>query len=341
MKATRIFSRRPQAGFSLFEVVVILIVLSILVGISAYPMIGVIDSTRMRAEREKLASIANEIRSTFHNDALDTHNISAIPGEVSDSCPVTLFDTLAQDPAADLVNANSWFTRLARLRSGTVLTGGPVYAASLDVRDLTLNHFKRRRLLILGPPDEDDHQRYILLSFMIPESTTATLTMPAPTNTNLFSTEYKTWFDTIYHHDWGEVGNAPAGWGGNWGDETLHGYTFAQRVLAERIVQRRFLLTVNNQGTDAIGAYTNLRSYTAVDANDTLRDKVNAGVIKQDFPKGTIETVNSITRTRTRGVLEGRRLLIYTLTSNDIERRKSLLFSFQMNETTVVTANSQ
>jgi prepilin-type N-terminal cleavage/methylation domain-containing protein len=338
MKPTRTFSRRPQAGFSLFEVIVVLILLSIFVGILSYPILGMLDSAEMRAERKKLALIASEIRSTFHNDLLESYNISAVTGEVSGACPVTLFDILPKDPADDLVNANSWFTRLANLRSGISLpTGGTVYNSSADVRDLTINHFRRRRLLILGPTNENEQLRYLLLSLMIPDNTPVNLTIPNPADTNPSSAAYKEWFDKIYLHDWGVANDGPEGWDNIWSGTSLHGYTFTQRVLAERIVQRRFFLTVNNQGEDAIGVYTNLRKLSDFSASDVLRDKINAGLSNQEFPNHVIIEGKQ----RTQGILDGRRVLIYTIYANDIDRQKALLFSFQMNETTVVTANAK
>jgi type II secretory pathway pseudopilin PulG len=262
------------AGFSLVEIIAVCTIIGIFAGLMIFPLLGMIDNARKRAEREKLAKIADEIRATFTNDYLPD-NISAMPDELpwnpttlSPAMEPTTFDrgtplTTLPDSTVDF-----WYWKLARLRGQSSAS----VAEGTDVHDIAINPWKGRRVLIAGP-NENFLQRYILLSFMFPEENIPAIPTPGATG-------YEAWFNAIYDHDWGKpLAETPAGsdWGA-WGAKSLRGERFAERVMVEKIVQRRYTITVNNSHTyeraspsdpllkDSIYIYTNIKEGTVSDS---------------------------------------------------------------------------
>jgi prepilin-type N-terminal cleavage/methylation domain-containing protein len=332
------FSRRP-AGFTLVEVIAVCTVIGIMAGVMIYPVLGMIDNARKRAERTALAKIADEIRESFAIDDL-TGNISALPGELpwntatnTPAVAPTQFDVgKPLDLAPANVTGNDWYIKLARLRG----QGSTSAAEGTSAHDIAVNAWKGRRVLYAGP-GEDNRQRYILLSFMFPEED-----IPAIGAQPAVYDDYKAWFDAIYDHDWGKpaAGNpAAADWGG-WGETRLRGQSFAERVAVERIIQRRYAILVNNatrnndiipRPTDTVSIYANLMDGWNWANSGT--SGVAAGV-KYEFPNTDYATANGSTRAkdealgRYKGLLAGRHVVVTRYATGTEEQ----MYSLHLNE---------
>lgn len=314
--------------------------IAIFVGIATYPVLGILDHARMRAEREKLSALAREIRSSFRNDDLANFNISAIDGDVPDDRK-TLFDTTLE-PVNERVTGFAWFSKLARMRAGNdvVVVNDPVGSVQGDMADILFNTCDRRRFLFRGPR-ENDRQRYLLVSFMIgagiAHPALPNMPMLTESSTEAQKEEYRKWFNGMYYHDWGIADGPPSleaayAWGNGWLQSSGRGYSFAQRVLVERIVQPRFFLTINNQSDAHMRVYTNLKAY----------NEFSGGVWTTNAEPGQTLAKWPIDPARG-GILEGRRVLVWRMKTEDDEEesRVELLFSFQMNETTAVTGQQR
>jgi type II secretory pathway pseudopilin PulG len=245
------FSRK-LAGFSLVEIIAVCTIIGIMAGIMIFPVLGMIDNARKRAERVKLAKIADEIRASFTVDNL-VNNISALPGELpivtasgAPAVPPTLFDH-ATRLNLSAATVHDWYMKLAHLRGQGA--SSTATAEGTEANAIAVNPWKGRRVLFVGP-NENYVQRYVLLSFMFPEEDTPAVGAPASDTYD----SYVAWFDRIYDHDWGSpLAMTPAGaepsWG-NWAGTSLRGQNFAERVAVEKIVQRRYCIQVNNNTRD-------------------------------------------------------------------------------------------
>lgn len=342
-----------KTGFTLVEVIAVLTIIGVLVGVMALPFIGLIESARMRAERQTMVMLAAEIKASFRQDDIDK-NISALPGDMprytTGGPHETVFD-YGPTAAGEMVIENAWYARLTKLR-GQVLTFGTLNTRGGDIYAIAFNAYNARRVLLVGPY-EASQQRYILLSFMFVDGP-ALPAAPGPRGDmvlNVFEpvAGYAAWFDAIYNHTWGETSDAPAGWDAAWNATNARGRSFAQRVVAERIVQPRYTVTINNltnptptadaavfNAPDRIHVYSNMFSMTdwntagvaeCVDARDS------------PLPRESTNNVEMFPRTRI-GILEGRRLVIRRQRNAAVANASAAepVLSILLNENTTYTA---
>jgi hypothetical protein len=283
---------------------------------------------------------------SFRQDDLDK-NISAIAGDMpvyAGTARETEFDYGTPSASAG-VTANAWYARLASLR-GQGFGTGALADKSGDLYEIGYNARKGRRALFVGP-QEMGRQRYLLLSFMFEDG--PTLPLPSAFGSWAGSTftpgaDYTYWFNSLYEHTWGETASPPVytsgstdntGWGFSgsdsiqaaWSVKNARGRSFAERVVAERIVQPRYFVTVNNNspripasGTasvdieaDRVYVYGNMFVWTDWMTSSTTGTPPSPGVSERidarESPSRMGNHVDMIPRTGY-GFLEGRRVVI-------------------------------
>ncbi|MDR2981946.1 MAG: hypothetical protein LBV12_06825 [Puniceicoccales bacterium] len=352
------------AGFTLVELLAIMCILAILAGIMIFPAYGLIERTRFDKEVDVTQKIAEEIKTSFRMDDL-TKNISAINGSIPDTVTPTRFDyELLTEVGTDstALTYDSWYSRLARARGETPPPDGTLLSNDSQVkgelRAIVFNAYGSRRLLLVGPANDKEvnreAQRYLLLSFMF-SNKDAELAIPAPSSTDYTvsaadgdMTSYENWFNTLYEHNWGPTCSRPSGWGAEWDGKSPTGMTYAQRVIAVRIVQPRHRVTINNHNikkkkTDGSDTYYVYGEALTLYSNFRTHSEKTSGKIKIDVASGDSST--TIPGFAAPGILEGRRVIITRWQPDDLGNRPSSLgaekeiFSFLLNEPAAITTN--
>jgi hypothetical protein len=189
-----------------------------------------------------------------------------------------------------------------------------------------------------------NRQRYLLLSFMFEDG--PTLPLPSAfgswvSGTFVPGADYTYWFNSLYEHTWGETAGPPVytsgstdstGWGFSgsdsiqaaWSVKNARGRSFAERVVAERIVQPRYFVTANNNspripasGTagldtepDRVYVYGNMFAWTDWSGTTSgFFPGVSERIDARESPGRVGNNVDMVPRTGY-GFLEGRRVVI-------------------------------
>jgi prepilin-type N-terminal cleavage/methylation domain-containing protein len=247
-------------GFTLVEIIAVMTVIGILFGVMLLPFLGIIENAQMRAERQKVAALAAEIKMSFRQDDF-YKNISAVVGDMPNYTTGGPYETTFDygTPAGnESVIGTAWYARLASLR-GQGFGSGELASKTGDIYEIAYNSKKVRRVLLAGPR-EMNQQRYLLLSFMFNDGP-ALPNAPGPRGAMVDGSfvpvaDYASWFNAMYEHTWGETSDAPTsgeGWVGSgttlqaaWNHKGARGRSYAERVVAERITQPRYRVVVNN-----------------------------------------------------------------------------------------------
>lgn len=237
------FPRRPQRGFSLLEVVLVLFIVSLMAAALAPSVRDLIERGRRDAENRALDELATAISASFEQTDLTNLNIAALPGEIGPGDTATAFST-STNAAYATTAANDWFAKLARARGVTPQVGAaPSPAQQPELARVAFNALGNPRLLIAGPA-EGGRQRFLLVSLV---ARTDQLALPA----------YESgapWFDALWQNDWeSRTAQPPAYWSARltpaqlaaWSTGTA-GMTQVNRLCVRRIVLPKFRVTVNN-----------------------------------------------------------------------------------------------
>ena len=361
----------PRRGFTLVELIGIMTIVAILAGLATLPMIGMIEQARFKAERDKLAMLAREAQASFRQDDY-TVNLSMLPMDLPVDAAISgtgqpsmtsvtpaVFDA-TMPGSGEIFNENAWYARLAKLRGQTATA----WTDGGDLEDIVYNAYHRRRLMIAGPY-EARQQRYIILSFMFQGGPNLP-NPPSPTpdygriELSASGTAYENWFNVIYNHQWGEKADSvPGGWDSKWSDSPRGSRNYMQRVFAQRIVQPRYTVTVNNNShsyvetvasgtgtttqtvySDRVYVYANMRNmgawnYSGLSLTVPGRD--------HQWPTPGKEPVMIFpTQDRNEGILEGRRVVIRrdVGTNADLGNQfgARIIDSFHINQNTTYTA---
>jgi type II secretory pathway pseudopilin PulG len=329
-KATSISFHR---AFSLIELLGIMSIIGIIIGVITYPMLGWIERQRLQAERENLNVLKKEIEASFFQGKY-IKNISAIPSDMPPSMvpatpaaeatsELTLFDEGV--PATDEgFYSRSWYAKLASLRGSSGFSGTTLAGAEGSLRDVAYNMYGSRRILIAGPYGENDGQRYLLLSLMFSRRGAAGELAFATPPDRSDKAAFESWFNSLYAFDWNKgdtaadlVSQLADGTSLKWVSPTSSKLTYAQRVVAVRIVQPRFHISINNttndDGVDLLANVTALDSLSDADVGERERypttgtgfiwnTTTSHGVAENGkvgiFPKGE------------KGILMGRKVLV-------------------------------
>jgi hypothetical protein len=344
-------------------------VMGILLGVLALPILGIIEAAKMREEHRELTTLVREVKDSFRNDDLSRFNISSLPGEVfvdigssgktdATTCQLTVFDyqapTTTYPDNKDAI-PGAWYARLAHMRGQPPESYALVPLDQIDgfIHEIAFNAYKQRRLMIVGPPEETEYQRYIILSPMFPLSARvggARLEIPAPPNYDRRTSEYQAWFNAIYNHSWGDNDEPPAGWDDIWKHKSgSRSFSYAQRILAERIVQRRYRVDVQNHDANVnLFVRANLDN-ASVPKEAGVLGRYRPEDITGRFPSEHLFVWNSSAwdwldaaakwdGDHTWGILEGRRITVHSKKIDDSGASAgTLIFSFLLDENTTIT----
>lgn len=259
-------------GFTLIELLAVCAVIGLLVAIAA-PSVGTrVARSRVEAETKRLSGLADAIRASFDSNDLESTDIAALPGTLPTGVDPTGFSSstdMAQIPAATL--ASDWFAKVARQRGDAPQLGvPPTPAAQPRVADVLINADGETRLLLVGPENEANQQRFLLLSLMAPPGSLALPPLPDPSNNQ--DPADLALFDDTWNTDWtNPAATLPPSWTSALVPAQIQawqgpagGPSKLWLLCVERIVCPKYSIVVNDtHPTDNCYVYYNLNGTTA------------------------------------------------------------------------------
>lgn len=246
-------SRTQRRGaFTLVEMLVVLIVIGIVSTIALPPFSRIIQTARIRAERETLLAFKADVERTFSitGSRFLVENLSAIDGLVTmpySASPTslgTVFDT-STHPEYDALSSRSWLYKLSLARGFVPTAGQPVTATEQPAihDEVLINAYGNPRLLFCHvPADVTQPIRYLFVSLMAAPS--RGLVIPDSDGTTA-------WFDELWNHSWEMAANSlPAGWATRLTSQELNAWAARPEntslVVVQRITQPRYTVTLSN-----------------------------------------------------------------------------------------------
>lgn len=293
--------KNGRKGFILIAIFIGIIALGILAGTVGPSIHSSLDAADLRAERDALTVLKNEIESSF-NESDFTRNIGALSGTgLSGS---STYATTGEDrtqpgtgfATSRTVSAYSWQSKVCNLRSVS-LTNGSTVNKNADPSGVYFNRLGWSRMVLIGPTTETS-QRYLIVSMMTPEHRQ----LAFPTGATVF--------DEMWNNSWDNAGaTAPGAWSSSlsaanyalWNEKSVNNRTNASRLMVQRVVQPKYVLTViSNHPTDgawidigpisnAIIAAANGGSYSSSSVSE-LTNGIPAGrliVVRRGTSSGT------------------------------------------------------
>jgi hypothetical protein len=257
MKHTKTTSRSRMGsskGFAILWALGASMMIAGIAGLLAPYGLAFMEDMRVKTERGILAGLKVNIEDSFQLDDINS-NISFSETANSSINPAH-FDSVGSTfyPGSITLTAAStdWRRKLVAQRGVVAVNGTYASDDAADASQTLFNAYGVQRLLIPGPLNEASQQRYLLISVLVPP------------HRNLLSFPAAATFDDIWNNRWDSSKvTVPASWAAllsaddfsQWNAE-IRGRTNASRVIVERIVQKKFTITVNNtHATDFLYVY--------------------------------------------------------------------------------------
>ena len=185
------FTRSARA-FTLLE---LLIVVAIIMALSTgFIFAGArhLEYVNIVAEDARLEAIALDLQRSLDSEDFASTNLLALPGYVPAGTAPTAFSTFTTTSGLT-ASTDQWFAKIARVRGLNVTTGAAVSTADQpELYKIAFNPLGQPRLLFLGPTNEADKQRLVLVSLMARPEKQA---LPPWQNT-------AAWFDAMFGTNW-------------------------------------------------------------------------------------------------------------------------------------------
>jgi len=263
---------RGRAGFTLLEILCVCAVIGILLAVTA-PAIGFqIIQARVAAETAALQNIAVAVQATFESSDLEGTNVAALPGGIPDGVDSTAFSP-SLDPSwmPATTRTFDWFAKVARQTGFAPQVGvAPTPSLQPQVAAILLNSCRSARIMMVGPADEANAQRFLVFSVVAPPGQLPVPPLPNPANPQ--DPANLALFNDIWNTNWsGASAVLPATWAAAlspaqiqaWQGSGSSGSRLWQ-MCVQRIVCPKFTITVNNtHPTDNCYVYTNFNGTTA------------------------------------------------------------------------------
>ncbi|MDB6095585.1 MAG: hypothetical protein JWM32_3147 [Verrucomicrobia bacterium] len=242
MRTDRNF-RAQRAGFSLLEIILVILVLGILASALVPSVNDTLAQARVEAEQRSLAELAATIQQSFEAIDFTNLNVAALPGMIGPGDSPTEFSSSSMAPYATTATA-SWFAKVGRLRGvSPIVDAPPSPSVQPSLASIASNAVGNPRLLFAGP-SEAGQQRFLLVSLMAPGGQ---LVLPAYDGS-------AAWFEAIWQGEWDSRTAAPPAY---WASvltpaqfaawrQGSGGLTQAWHLCVRRIVLPKYTVTVNN-----------------------------------------------------------------------------------------------
>jgi prepilin-type N-terminal cleavage/methylation domain-containing protein len=190
MKKNTIFKNRAgRRAFSLWEILVVLAIMGMIASVAMPSYLRKLESDQVKVEDGLMEALRTDFIAACESPepAVNPAVFPGIPG---------LQPTVWSDAVNySATNAGDWFAKLALFR-GSTPTAAPAGSQPV-VAGVVFNHYGQPRLLLAGPSNEPNAQRFLLVSLM---ERSEKLTLPAPDG----SLDY---FESLYSaKDWNTRG---------------------------------------------------------------------------------------------------------------------------------------
>jgi len=271
-------------GFTLVELICVCALISILLAVVTPSLGRQILLSRVAAENTTLQNLAAAAQASFESTDLEGTNVAAIPGAIPtgvDATNYSMSTNLAVLPGT--TNTFDWFAKLARqLGSSPQLGIAPSPALQPQLASILINPAQNTRLLLLGPTNEANQQRFLFVSLMAPPGM---LVLPAwPNSANSQDPANLALFNDIWNTNWTDAAAMlPPTWTAaltpaqaqDWqGGGSTGGRLWL--LCVQRVVCPKFTLTINNtHPTDSCYIFYNLNGTVA---GSTATVSANGGV---------------------------------------------------------------
>jgi hypothetical protein len=237
-----------------------LTIAGILLSVTSPAIMGLIESRDLNEEREACEELASQLRTSWSIPERD-YNIGLFrgaPGNGSASSKKeNSYIDLKKKKWKKSDNGDDPLIKMARMRDSAPADDDELTAQGIGgTTELWFNKRRGKRLILVGPVDEDFKQRYLVVSLMVPSHLDLTLPTAADTAADavLFNALWSTSWDNPSVQipaDWTVDPNGVTTNRRLW-NEMNRGRTNASRMVVVRVVQSKCQLIVNNDTADLI-----------------------------------------------------------------------------------------
>jgi type II secretory pathway pseudopilin PulG len=249
MKPVSLFPRRRRPGFMLISMMSTLTIAGVLLSVTAPAIMGTIENRDLEEERVACEELANELRMSWSIPYPD-YNVALFPGApgVAGERKFNKYGDLKEKKwKKSDETKNDPMIKLARRRDRAPNDGEELDGKGRGGKsDLWFNKRRAKRVILVDPTNEENRQRYLVVSLMTPSH--LELTLPTPDNT---VTDNQL-FEKFWNKNWDDPGaQIPDNWNvstdqKNLWNEMNRGRTNASRLVVVRVVQSKYILMVNN-----------------------------------------------------------------------------------------------
>jgi prepilin-type N-terminal cleavage/methylation domain-containing protein len=259
-------------GFTLVELICVCALISILLAVVT-PTIGrQILLSRVAAENATLQNFAVAAQGSFESTDLEGTNLAALAGTVPTGVDATNYST-STNPVLlpTTTNTFDWFAKLARQMGSAPQVGiAPAPALQPQLAGILINPEQNIRIFLLGPTNETNQQRFLLVSLMAPSGMLALPAWPNPANPQ--DSANLALFNEIWNTNWtASAAVLPPTWTAALTSDQIQAWQGSASggsrlwlLCVQRIVCPKFTLTVNNtHPTDSCYVFYNLNGTVA------------------------------------------------------------------------------
>ena len=277
-------------GFTLIELVCVCTVIGILLAMLA-PVVGYqILRARVAAETAALQNLGAAAQASFESSDLEGTNLAAIAGSLPPGIDPTAFSP-STDPAfiPATTNAFDWFAKIARQMGDAPLLGvAPAPALQSQVASILVNANNNTRCMLVGPANEANQQRFLLVSLVAPSGQLALPALPNPANAQ--DPADLALFNDIWSTNWTNPSAVlPPSWTSGLAPAQIQAWqgTAAKggrlwQLCVQRIVCPKFTITINDtHPTDNCYVYYNVSG--SANSSATIAANSGASVIPGIF----------------------------------------------------------
>ena len=241
-----------NSAFTLIEIIAVCAIIGILFAISVPGIQLQIWEGKKKSETDQLESIAHIIQSSFESTDLEGTNIAAFPNCIPLGTAATQFSTSTDVTLLpNMASTNDWYVKVARQAGYNPQIGAaPTHALQPQIANILINSSQNTRIMLSGPNNESNQQRFIILSLISPRGQLEIPALPDINNTQV----YLNYFNDLWNTDWNyPSATLPSSWTASLTSSQISAWQHNSQLgsnlsllRVQRIVCPKYAITVNN-----------------------------------------------------------------------------------------------